>query len=141
MIVFYFSKRDLHFFEAARQESHKADFRVQVGAVLTFQSRIIATGYSSEKTSPVQMRYNAYRKFEDTNQTQHKLHAEVMALLKVRHMDIDFSRCSMYIWREYSDGSPALARPCEACMAMLRQYGVKHIYYSGDGSRVYEHVA
>lgn len=141
MILFNFTKRDLKFFEAARAESRKADFKVRVGAVLTFQGRIIAAGHSSEKTSPVQKHFNSYRKFADTNLTQHKLHAEVMAIQKIRHMQIDYSKVSIYIWREYADGTPAIARPCAACMAMLKQYGVRKIYYSGDGSRVYEHIA
>lgn len=140
MIVLQFLKRDYRFFSIAREAARESDFRVHVGAAVVYKGKIIATGRSSEKTSPVMMRFNTYRCFDNTSQIQHKLHAEVSALNKIKYMDIDFPKVSIYVWRNYSDKSPAMARPCPACMAMIREMGIKDIYYTGNGSLVYERI-
>lgn len=57
------------------------------------------------------------------------LHAEMDALIRCR----DISKAySIHVERYYSDGRPALAKPCSICMAALKHYGVKEITWSGQ---------
>ena len=51
---------------------------------------------------------------------------------------MDLSKASIFIYRETKDGRKALARPCPCCQKLLRQYGIRHIYYTGNDSLVYE---
>lgn len=57
------------------------------------------------------------------------LHAEISVLLKRRHYE-DLESCQITIYRETSDGSPALARPCLQCQKILRLFRIKKVYYS-----------
>jgi tRNA(Arg) A34 adenosine deaminase TadA len=57
------------------------------------------------------------------------LHAEISVLLKRRHYE-DLDTCSITVYRETSDGRPALARPCLQCQKILRLFGIKKIYFS-----------
>lgn len=138
MFVFQFSKRDMHYFKAAQTAASQSDFKVQVGCVAVYKGSVIATGCSQEKTSPVMAKYNYHRHFLDHNFVSHKLHAEISALCKIKYLDIDFSKVILYIWR--GKYTPQISRPCPACMAMVRKMGIKHVYYSGDGSLVYEKI-
>lgn len=133
-----FTKRDRQHFSAARQAAQNSDFRVQVGCVITYGGNVIAKGWSTERTDPVQAKYNFYRHFEDDNGVAHKQHAEVMALKKIRWLDIDRAKVCVFVWREYKNGSPAMARPCAACMQMLKRMGIRNIYYSTNGGMAAE---
>lgn len=134
-----FSKRDMRMFDAAQKASDDSDFKVHVGAVIAKGNVIAASGHSTEKTSPIQAHYNRQRRFEDTGQLiQHKMHAEIQALSKLKN--IDLHGMSIYVYRETADKNPALARPCEACMSALRDAGIKNIYYTGENSYVYERL-
>ena len=55
------------------------------------------------------------------------------SLVKIKYLDIDFSRVHIYIYRELRDGTLAMARPCQACLAAIKQMGIKHIHYTTDG--------
>lgn len=125
------------YFKAAKAVSEMSDFeRVKIGAVAVYSHRIISSGTNSNKTNPLQKKYNAYRYSKDMG---HTLHAEVECLLPlINRKDIDFSRVSLYIHRTHKDGTLALARPCPACMALIRELGIKKIYYTGDGSYISE---
>lgn len=117
------------YFKAARAISDISDFkRVKIGAVAVYGHRIISTGYNTSRTCPLQKKYNRYRFTEDTN---HSGHAELQCLKPlVGRKDIDFSKVQLYIWRNLSDGSLALARPCQSCMALIKDLGIKQIYYT-----------
>lgn len=53
------------------------------------------------------------------------LHAEIAALLKARKPVYRIE-----IFRLNADGSPALARPCAACRAAIKDFGVQVISYT-----------
>lgn len=56
------------------------------------------------------------------------LHAEINVILKRRHFD-DLSSCYVVVYRE-SHNSPALAKPCLQCQSIMRDFGIKKVYYS-----------
>ena len=140
VILFQFNSRDLRHFAAAQSAASNSNFRIHVGCVVVYKGNVIAKGWSSERTDPLQARFNFYKHIEDCNSVIHKQHAEIMALKKIRFLDIDMSKVDVYVWRGYKDGSPAMARPCAACMQMIRTMGIKNVYYSSNGGLAAERL-
>lgn len=131
------SKTHRAYFEAAKSMAKLSDFKkCHVGAVAVCGHKIISSGYNQNKTNPVQKKLNAYR---FTAESPACLHAEVSCLLPLMNRkDIDFGNVSLYVYREYQSGELAMAKPCASCSALIRSLGIKHVYYTGDQSYVYE---
>jgi deoxycytidylate deaminase len=108
--------------------------------VIVYKSHILSVGYNTNKTHPIQREYNKYRNFNNPSNVRHKLHAEIIALWRIRNLDIDFSKIEIYTYRENKDGSKALAAPCQACRNYIKDMGIKNIYFTGDGSYCYERM-
>lgn len=89
----------------------------KLGAVISKGNKILSIGC------------NSYTK---THTLQGKglkpyLHAEISALIRRRHYD-DLSSCSITVYRE-SKNLPVMAKPCKQCMLLLREFGIKKVYY------------
>ena len=127
------------YFKAARAISELSDFpKVKIGCCAVYKHKIISSGCNSTKTNPIQKRLNAYRFDADTPAT---IHAELSCLLQlINRRDIDFSDVSLYIYREYKNGRLALSKPCPSCMALIRELGIRRIYYSGNDSYISEEL-
>lgn len=126
------------YFKAARAISKLSDFkRVRIGCVAVCGHRVISSGSNSTKTNPLQKKYNAYRFNEDAG--EHMCHAEIQCLLPlIGNKDIDFSKVSLYIYREFKHGGLAMAKPCPSCEQLIRDLGIKKIYYTGNDSYISE---
>jgi deoxycytidylate deaminase len=127
------------YFKAAKSMSELSDFKQHhIGAVAVSGHKIISSGYNSYKTNPTQKRLNIHRFSADTPAT---IHAELSCLLPlINRKDINFSEVSLYIYRGYKNGEPAISRPCPSCMALIRQLGIRKLYYSGDNSYINEEI-
>ena len=141
------TKSDYKFFEMARKEAEKSDFGTfKLGAVLVFKKHVIGRGHNSNKTSPMQKKYNRYRQFNDSaNGIHHSVHAEIAALNSVPYPvaeTVNWSDVKIYIYRisKGKDLGMGLSAPCPACRAALRDLGIQHLYYSGDNSFIYERM-
>jgi deoxycytidylate deaminase len=119
--------------------SELSDFKQHhIGAVAVYRHKIISSGYNSNKTNPVQKKLNIHRFDVDS---KHTIHAELSCLLPlINRRDINFSDVSLYIYREYKNGCPAISRPCPSCMALIRQLGIRKLYYSGENSYINEEL-
>lgn len=133
------SKRHKAYFKAAKSMSELSDFKQHhIGAVAVYRHKIISSGYNSNKTNPVQKKLNIHRFDVDS---KHTIHAELSCLLPlINRRDINFSDVSLYIYREYKNGCPAISRPCPSCMALIRQLGIRKLYYSGENSYINEEL-
>ena len=132
------SKSDTRFFKKARQIALISDFhKVHIGCIAVYKNRVIAVGYDTNKTSPLQAEYNKYRGYILPPQ-KNGIHAEMSCLIKIKDMDIDFSKVILYIYREDFNGNLAISRPCMACEHAIRDYGIKHIHYTGNMKYIYE---
>lgn len=139
------SKFDKKMFKAARKIAETSDFATfHMGCVIVYKKHIIGAASNSDKTHPMQAAYNQYRKFHKTkNGVKHSVHAEIAALNSIPYTvgkDVDWSKVKVYIFR-IAPGLPGkfgLAKPCPGCERALRDLGIKHIYYTGEGSYVYE---
>ena len=127
------SKSHRAYFRAAKAVSALSDFpRVNVGCVAVYKHKVVSSGYNSCVTNPLQKRYNQFR--FTTDATIHSKHAEIDCLLPlINRKDIDFSRVSLYIYRQYKSGELGIARPCDSCFNLIKDLGIRHIYYSSNG--------
>ena len=134
------NNRQKRFFNIAKEVSLLSDYKkARVGAVVVDGNRIISTGHNSNKTSTIQFKYDRYRELDDTNNYLAKTHAEVSALGPLLKDNYDCAHSSIYIYRELKDGKKSCARPCPACMKLIRDLGIKNIYYTDwDGNYVKE---
>ena len=104
-----------------------------IGAVAVYKGSIVAEAWNTNKTSPLQARYNVYR-YND-NDTPCKAHCETQLIQRLRWKfgnNIDWSKVNIYLYREYKNGHLAPSRPCPSCMAMLRDFNIKKIHYTTE---------
>lgn len=84
---------------------------------------VLSVGYNSyEKTSPVQARYSRMVNQPD----KIFLHAEIAALVKVRH-GIPHK---IFIERYDKKGNPRMAAPCPICSLAIKEAGIEKIEYT-----------
>lgn len=125
---------DKHMFKAAREISFDSDYnngKVRIGCVVTYKGTILARSCNTDKTHPVQDKYNVYRFNKNKNgYLPPKCHAEMLAISRIRYLDIDFSKVHVFIYRELKSGELGMCRPCKACMAAIKEMGIKHIHYT-----------
>jgi deoxycytidylate deaminase len=128
---------DFKYFNKARQAANISNYpRVHVGCVAVYQGQIIAIGCNSNKTHPAQKYYNQYRKQDDS--LLPKLHAEISCLNSIRHLDVNFSKVKLYIYRIRNDQPFGMSRPCPSCMTAIKDLGIRDIFYTTNDGFVYE---
>lgn len=126
-------------FQFAKNMAEMSDFeRQKMGCVVVYKNKIIGMGFNSTKSHPLQKEYNRYRFKGDYS--PHCMHAEMHALMPIRHLDIDWSKVKVYTYRICrEDGSRgALARPCISCQTFMKELGIRHIYYTTSTTPVHE---
>ena len=126
----------MRFFKEAKKESLLSDYDGQhLGAVAVYGDKVIlAKAHNSNKTNTTQYFYNRYRIEQKSNimSKPPRSHAECNLYRRIRFLDIDFSRVSVYIYRELKNGKLGMARCCPACMEALKSLGIKKICYTTD---------
>ena len=125
-------------------KAHKVDtisnyYKTHVGCVAVYQGQIVGLGCNCNKTHPIQHYYNPFRKQLYT--LLPKLHAEISCINQIKHLDINFSKVKLYIYRIRKDQPFGLARPCPSCMAAIKDLGIKHIYYTTNDGFAYEQIS
>lgn len=138
MSITSFDRRMFHY---AKEEALKSTFnRFHVGAVIAYKHKIIGSGHNSNKTHPMQEKYNElYRTFNNASgcPVKHSIHAEVSALTSIPYLigkEVDFSKAKIYVYR-VAVGKPkgyGNSFPCPACLNAIRDTGIKDIYYTSD---------
>lgn len=141
-----FTNFELRMFEVARMEAGKSNYkRFHVGCVITYKHTIIGRGCNSNKSHPMQRKYNSkYRKFNctDGKYVNHAIHAEMDALTSIPYttgIKVDWSKVKVFVYRicngkELGYGN---ARPCPACMNAIRELGIKNVYFTDDDGYSY----
>ena len=137
-----FTKTDRRYLSKARQVADISDYKnVHIGCVAVYKGNIVGIGCNTNKTHPVQKYYNKYRSTDVDQETLlPKIHAEISCINSIRHLDIDFSKVKLYIYRKRNDKPYGMSRPCPSCMAAIKDLGIKHIYYTTNEGFAYECV-
>lgn len=128
-------------FKFARNAMLKSDYtgsNTKVGAVAFYKGTIIGSACNSDKTSPLQNKYNVYRYRDAEMRTLAKNHAETALIQKIRWKygdSIQWDKVVIYVYRETYDilrtqKYLAMARPCPSCFNLLRDQGIKTICYT-----------
>jgi len=123
----------MNYFDKAKNISYLSDFKqVHIGCVAVYKKHIIGIGYNTNKTHPLQDHYNKYRNLTWNNGTKPKakIHAEMMCILNIKGLNIDFSKVRLFIYREDKNGNIALSKPCKACYNAIKDLGIKEINYT-----------
>lgn len=141
-----FTNFEKRMFLAARAEAEKSDYdRFHIGCVITYKNKIIGAGHNSNKSHPMQRKYNRrYRKFNCTRgQYIHDaVHAEIAAIANISYVigkDIDWSKVKVFVYR-ICNGKPngyGNAKPCAACTQAIRDLGIRHVYFTDDDGHAY----
>ncbi len=139
---------DYKMFEKAHQVSYTSTYKTHsLGCVIAYKHHIISEASNSNKTHPKQRKYNRrYRTFKKSEKPiVDSVHAEMKALNEIPYpiaQQIDWSKVKVYIYRSCpgKERGFGMARPCEACIAALRDKGIRHIYYTTDAGYCYEHI-
>ena len=130
---------DYRFFQKARQIADISDYsRIHIGCIAVYQGQVIGIGFNTNKTHPVQKFYNKYRTPSDY--ILPKLHAEISCINQIKHLDINFSKVKLYIYRIRKDQPFGLSRPCPSCMAAIKDLGIRDIYYTTNDGYSYERL-
>ena len=133
----------MRYFSKAKDVANISDFyKTHVGCVAIYHGRIIGIGCNTNKTHPMQKRYNKLRESKDDSNTnfEPKLHAEMNCLSQLKNLDINFSKVKLYIYRVRKDQPFGMARPCPSCMAAIKDLGIRDIYYTTDNGYSYEYL-
>jgi deoxycytidylate deaminase len=107
-----------------------ADHKFRVGSAILKGRRVISTGTNKGYTSPyIRLNIDRYSMVD-------KNHAEISAILNAR--DRDLTGATIYIARCLKDDGTALSRPCDLCMEMIIEAGIRKIVYTTGDSSVWE---
>lgn len=138
------TKSDYKYFNKAKQVAMVSDFKkVHIGCVAVYKGNVIAIGCNTNKTHPAQKYYNQFRtpEGEDVSMASiPKLHAEINCLNQLKHMNVNFAKVKLYIYRKCHDRPFGIARPCPSCMAAIKDFGIRDIYYTTNDGFSYERI-
>ena len=132
------TKTNRSFFNAARAVSELSDHKHKLGCVVVLGHRIVSSGHNSKtKCHKIQALMD---KEMFGCESFGPVHAEVDALLPLIKKKVNLSRATIYVYREHKDGTPALAHPCPRCIGLIKQCGIKRIYYTTNDGYAVENV-
>lgn len=128
------------YLKIAGEIAQTSDFKnYKVGCIVIYKNSIISSASNSNKTHTMQSRYNKYRNIKE-GAFPAKVHAEMSAISKIRYLDIDWSKVTVYVTRNTKSNSYGMARPCASCMAAIKEKGIKNIVYSTDNGYAIERI-
>ncbi len=116
-----------NFINRAIIEASRSTFKQRVGCVIFKGNRIISTGYNSKRHS--------WRLPDKYKKWLNSLHAEQKAII---YCDKDIRRSSILVVRLSAYDDLAMAKPCDMCMGLIIDSGIKNIYYSDYDGRIGE---
>lgn len=124
------------YFSLAKKASQFSNFcgkttSRHTGCVIVYKNNVVGVGWNIDKEHPLQKKYNKERGF-NPDCCKNSLHAEMYALVKSEGLDIDWEKAAIFTYRQYANLLPAMARPCRACMAAIKDRGIKNIYYTTE---------
>lgn len=123
----------------ARELSLKSHYKKgqRIGAIVVIGNKIISGATNETKSHPIQFRLNPLR-FEESkyDRCHNYIHAEMKCILKCK--GVDFKKAKIYVYREDLEGRLRMCRPCNACMAMIKEVGIRHVYYTSPDGFVHE---
>jgi deoxycytidylate deaminase len=103
----------------AARTAQKSVFRHKHGSVIYKGHKIISVGYNKNKTHPKALEFYEFP----------FIHSEFDALLRAK---CDVHGYTLVCARVNKYGELMNSKPCDACMAAMRAYGIKTIVFYGN---------
>lgn len=133
------SSADYKYFKKAKRVASVSDYhKFHIGCVAVYRRQVIGVGFNCNKTHPAQKLYNQYR-YQSMNDLP-KLHAEISCLNQIKNLDVNPAKVKLYIYRIRKDQPCGMSRPCPSCMAAIKDFGIKDIYYTTNDGYCYERL-
>ena len=123
------TKKELAYFSAAASIAELSDHpHYKLGAVIVHKHRIVSSGYKSlTRCHPIQAKLDTEKYGEAC---PGKRHAEIDAIFPLLKNGSNYSGAVIYVARILKNGNIAMARPCSSCEKLIRQLGIKKMYYT-----------
>lgn len=132
---------NLKYFNLAKQYARLSTFsnkrRLQVGAIIVYKNKVIASGFNTNKTNPIHRTFS----FITNNHEAIFSHAETNVVYKVirkKYDKKDFEEMDIYIYRELESGVLGLAKPCSICEACIKTFRFRNVYYTSENGYICE---
>ena len=94
------------------------------------RNRIISMGMNSQKTTHTLLkRYNYYME---------GIHSELDCYIKIRWMDINYSKCVLINVRINRFGQIKMSKPCSCCLSLIKEIGINTVYYTTNEGDFYK---
>ena len=122
-------KTNKAYFRAAKAVSELSDYPIhKLGCCVVKGHRIISSGCNSKsKCHPIQAKLDTEKYGVEC---AGKCHAEISALLPLIRDKVDLKGSAIYIYRQHKNGTLAMARPCSSCQKVIRELGIKKVFYT-----------
>lgn len=132
------NRKDEAYFNVAKAVSKTSDFpKHRIGCAVVYKHRLISSGCNRQTTHPKQRELNKERFEEDS--IHHWKHAELSALLPLMNRkDIEWNKVKLYLYREFKNGNKALSRPCKSCQRLIKELGIKRVFYTTNSGYIQE---
>jgi len=113
-------KMKKQFFRLAKKSAQKSNSKFKLGAVVLDKKHRVLNFASNDmtKTHTKSKGWGGY------------IHAEFKTLLGLSIEETQGG--SIYVYRELQDGSMAMSKPCSVCQEIIKQYGIKNVYYTTE---------
>lgn len=121
-------QRVIKFLNMALEESTRSTYtRVKIGAVITQDNKVISKGANLSTSHPVQAYWN---RITNREAPANNLHAEMNALVRAKRSGESLVGATIYIARLDRNNQLSQCRPCVACMAALKDAGIRTIIHT-----------
>ena len=108
-----------YFVDRAIVEAKKSEFKQRHGCIIFKGNRIISTGHNEIRhCNKLESRYTRWK---------NSLHAESRTIL---FCEVNLLRCSILVVRLNHKGNLVNSKPCQFCLELIQDVGIKNIYYS-----------
>lgn len=99
-------------------KERSTEMRFPLVSLITKGSKILSVGYNEFGTHPVAV-----------NTRQISIHAEMDAINRLGYTENE--KLTIYVYRHRRVGA-GLAKPCEACMALIKMSNIKKVVYTNS---------
>jgi deoxycytidylate deaminase len=115
---------------------------IKIGATVVDKRGIQYSGVNSNKSHPMQQRFNKRRFGAEIHDTVgHTLHAEMAAIKNAINRRVDLTGAAIYIARIGGKNTKyGMCRPCKACMEAIISVGITDIFYTTEQGIAHERV-
>ena len=97
--------------------------KFRLGAILVYKNNIVSIGMNSYKTHPLMAARTEWP----------FLHAEQHAIVRAGVDNCE--GLDLYIARVLKNNDLALSKPCDVCTELIKDVGIKNVYYSTDAKK------